>query len=415
MTKRVVDRLQPAAKPVFIWDAELRGFGLRVEPTATKTFLLRYRLRNAGATGPKRFFTIGRYGPLSVEQARDQAKAVLGAVSLGKDPAADLKRSRDEHSFAAVTELFLSEHVRLKRKAGTYEDYASLLRLYALPSLGKRKITEVTRADLSRLHANLHDRPYRANRLLAVIGSLYSFAESRQIVPEQVNPARRIEKYREDRRERFLSSAELERLGQVLREGETVGIPWRLDTAKPLSKHLPRSQNRRTLLPPHVVGAIRLLMFTGARLREVLHLRWEQVDLERGLLLLPDSKTGRKTIVLNSAAHSILAGLPRTGEYVIPGKSPDKPRADLSKPWDAVSTAAGLVGVRLHDLRHTFASIGAGASLGLPIVGKLLGHSQPQTTQRYAHLDADPLRRASQMIGDHLVGALSGSKKVTNV
>ncbi|WP_319932892.1 tyrosine-type recombinase/integrase [Lichenihabitans sp. Uapishka_5] len=411
LTKRIVDQAQAGPKPSFVWDSELRGFGLRIEPTGTKSFMLRYRTRDAGPSGPKRFFTIGRFGPLTVDQAREQAKAVLGAVSLGQDPAADLTRDRAEQTFGSVAELFLAEHVRLKRKAGTHADYESLLRLYALPTLGKRKLTDVTRGDLSRLHASLNDRPYRANRLLAVIGSLYSFAEKRDLVPEHYNPARRIEKFREDQRERYLSRDELERLGAALQLGETQGLPWQLDPKKPASKHLPKAENRITILSQPVAAAIRLLMFTGARLREILELRWEYVDLERGLLLLPDSKTGRKTIVLNSTARAILAGLPQQGPFVVSGKSLDQPRADLNKPWEAVRMHAGLSGVRLHDLRHTFASIGAGASLGLPIVGKLLGHNHPQTTARYAHLDADPLRQAAELIGGKLAEAIGGAHR----
>jgi integrase len=152
---------------------------------------------------------------------------------------------------------------------------------------------------------------------------------------------------------------------------------------------------RRTVLSPHAVAAIRLLLFTGCRLREILHLRWTEVDFERGLLSLPDSKTGKKSVILNAPALAVLADLPRIGEFVIAGEAPDKPRADLRKPWEAVSRAADLKGVRLHDLRHSFASVGAGGGLGLPIVGKLLGHKNAATTERYAHLDTDPLRRAS--------------------
>ena len=411
LTKRLVDQAVPGPKAAFIWDAELRGFGVRVEPTGTKTFVLRYRVRHLGPTGPKRFFTIGRYGPLTVDQAREEAKKVLGAVSLGRDPAAELAQDKADHTFAAMVELFLTEHVRKKRKPATSADYESLLRSHAIPVLGTRKLKDVGRVEVAKLHGSLSEKPYQANRLLAVISSLYSFAEKRELVPEHFNPARRIEKFKEDRRERFLSTVELERLGAALDEGETTGLPWIVNTTRPVSKHSTKPKNQFTLLSREAVGALRLLIFTGARLREILHLKWEYVDLERGLLLLPDSKTGRKTVVLNGAARAVLVALPKTSPFVIPGKTPDKPRTDLKKPWELVCARAGLVGVRLHDLRHTFASIGAGASLGLPIVGKLLGHSQPQTTARYAHLDADPLRRASNMIGDQLATAMRGSAK----
>ena len=157
-------------------------------------------------------------------------------------------------------------------------------------------------------------------------------------------------------------------------------------------------------------------MLTGARLREVLHLKWSYVDLERGLLLLPDSKTGKKAITLNSASAAILGELKakaeeKYGEYVFYGAVPEIPRSDLKKPWAAVTDSAGLAGLRIHDLRHSFASVGAGAGLGLPIVGKLLGHTQASTTQRYAHLDVDPLRRAADAIGTAIMTALDSKSR----
>src|SRR5262249_55622294 len=157
---------------------------------------------------------------------------------------------------------------------------------------------------------------------------------------------------------------------------------------KRTAKHAPKEADRRTKVGPHAAAAVRLLILTGARLRE-----WEHVDLERGLLFLADSKTGKKAIVLNAPALDILANLPRVGTYVIAGQAAgtndEKPRSDLNRPWRAIVKRARLSGLRIHDLRHTHASVGAGLGLGLPIIGKLLGHTQPSTTARYAHLDAD--------------------------
>jgi integrase len=201
------------------------------------------------------------------------------------------------------------------------------------------------------------------------------------------------------------------RLGDAIREAETTGLPYAVDKAK----HAPKEENRRTVIGPHAAAAMRLLILTGARLREILHLRWEHVDFERGMLLLSDSKTGKKSIVLNAPALDVLANLPRVGAYVIAGNSAgtedEQARSDLKRPWAAVSKRAGLEGVRIHDLRHTHASVGAGAGLGLPIIGKLLGHAQASTTARYAHLDADPLRRASDRIGSHISAAMGDSRQ----
>ena len=237
---------------------------------------------------------------------------------------------------------------------------------------------------------------------------MYAFAGRVGIVAGGVNPARRIETFKEYRRERFLTGEELVRLGAAIREAEAKGIPWDVDEAKPNAKHLPKSKNRFTKIGLSAAAAIRLLLFTGCRLREILHLRWDQVDLERVLLFLADCKTGRKTVILNAPALAVLTSLDRLGSYVVPGADPERPRADLKRPWEAVAKRAELRGVRLHDLRHTYASFGAGGGLGLPIIGKLLGHTQASTTQRYAHLDADPLRRASEVIGGRIAAALEG-------
>jgi integrase len=177
----------------------------------------------------------------------------------------------------------------------------------------------------------------------------------------------------------------------------------------PKAKHAPKAENRRVKLDPFAVAAIRLLILTGARLREILHAKWENVDFERSILFLPDSKTGRKPVYLSAAALDVLSSLPRIAgnPHIIAGAKDGAPRADLKKPWAALRRVAGLEGVRIHDLRHSFASVGAGASLGLPIIGKLLGHTQAATTHRYAHLDADPMRRAAETIGATISAAMN--------
>lgn len=226
--------------------------------------------------------------------------------------------------------------------------------------------------------------------------------------------------------ERFLLPEEVGHLGDALRLAETKGIPWEVDDSQPTAKHIAKG-NRFTKIDPHAAAAIRLLILTGARLREILDARWDYIDWERGLLILPDSKTGKKVIYLSAAALTILQGVPRMSgnPYIIAGHGPrnrkgqdpmpkdrpeGSPRADLKKPWAAVANSAGLQGVRLHDLRHSYASVGAGASLGLPTIGKLLGHTQTATTHRYSHLDAAPLRRAADIIGNQIAAAMEGRK-----
>ena len=197
-----------------------------------------------------------------------------------------------------------------------------------------------------------------------------------------------------------------------MRTAETIGLPWTVDETKAKAKHTPKADKRRTVSDPFAVAALRLLIFTGARLREILHARWESVDIERGIIHLADFKSGRKPIYLSAAALSVLSNLPRVEDnpYLIPGSKDGAPRVDLKRPWAAIVKVSDLDGVRLHDLRHSFASIGAGASMGLPIIGRLLGHSQPQTTAKYSHLQADPLRRAADTIGATILASMDGKQ-----
>jgi integrase len=341
------------------------------------------------------------------------AKKLLATVAHGGDPAADRFKDRVALSIEGLAERYLRDETGLKRKPSTAKLYNHYLRFHVIPRLGLRKAHTITRADVSKLHRDLGARaPVTANRVLATLSGVFTFGQREGLVPSGCNPARGIEQFREQGRERYLSGDELRRLGEALRQAETMGIPWQVDDSKPTAKHAPKAKNRLTKLSFEVTAALRLLLFTGCRLREVLHLEWQHVDLERGLLFLPDSKSGCKAIVLNGPALAILTNLPRVGRFVVPGDNLDKPRSDLKRPWAAVARQAGLEGLRLHDLRHSFASVGAGVSLGLPIIGKLLGHTQASTTQRYAHLDADPLRRASDVIGQRIAAALGEAEQL---
>lgn len=408
LTKRVVDAATPHTSRYTIFDTDVRGFGLRVFPSGEKSWIYEYRSGEGGRRAAKKRVTMGSVKRMTASQARALAERLRARVNAGEDPQAQKAKQRDALTVDELADLFLADHIGAKRKAGTKISYDGVIRAWVIPSLGAKKAKDVKRADIARLHLEMKNRPSQANRTVAIIGSMFSFAHRRGLVETDHNPARGIDKFPEKGRERFLSSEELERLGAAIREAETVGIPWRIDSTKK-TKHL-RKENRETVLGEHAAAAIRLLIFTGARLREILHLEWEHVDLERGLLLLPDSKTGKKTIVLNAPALTILSGLTRIGRYVIAsdsaGEKDEKPRADLKRPWAALTRHAGLDGLRIHDLRHNFAASGAGGGMGLPIIGKLLGHSQPQTTARYAHLDADPLRCASNAIGATLAAAL---------
>jgi integrase len=390
-----------------VWDDKLKGFGVIVYPTGLKTYVTQYR-----KDGRSHRVVIGKHGRLTPDEARKEAKALLGDVEKGANPAFERRAKREAPTLDKVAEGFLA-YAFAKKKIGTARGYDNALRLHILPQLGTKRLTKITHADVESLHASMSQRRPQANRTLAVLSAVWSWAARHRHVDAASNPTKGVEKYRESARERYLTKNELLRLSDALTAAETTGLPYSVDESNPKAKHAPKPENRRRKFDRHSVAAIRLLTLTGARLREILDAKWEHVDLERGMIFLPDSKTGRKPIYLSAAAAAILSALPRIdgNPYVIPGEKTGQPRADLKRPWDAICEAAGLDGVRLHDLRHSFASVGAGASLGLPIIGKLLGHSQPSTTQRYAHLDADPMRRAVETIGSTIAAAMAGKRQ----
>jgi integrase len=383
ITKRAVDAAKARKADSYLWDAELPGFGLKVTPTGRKVYLVQYRL--GGRKGRTRRVTIGQHGQITPTFARDEAKRLLGAIATGRDPAAERDRAKDDKSLAVVLEQFFAEHVKPKLKAGTAGEYQRTARLHVLTRLGRRPISELKRQDIAELHHDLRDRPYQANRTLALLSKFFGWTEKHGLRPDGSNPCRHVEKYREGRRERFLSQAELGRLGDALRDAE-----------------------REKSCSPWVIAAIRLLALTGARRNEILTLRWEYVSEEHRSLLLPDSKTGRKAIPLNPPALDVLHAIPRleNNPFVIRGERPGMHLVNLEKPWRRIRAAAQLDDVRLHDLRHSFASVAASGGQSLVIIGKMLGHSQPATTARYAHLADDPVKAASDAVGRQIASAM---------
>jgi integrase len=339
ITKRTVDALQATGREFTAWDDAVSGFGVRVRPTGAKSYVVVYRA-GAGRGAPVRRYTIAAVGKIAPDRARARAKAILGAVALGHDPASQKTTERGTPTLAELADRFMADHVRAKRKDGTAEFYRDILDRIVKRALGTTKADKLTRSQVGKLHSSLADTPFQANRVLAVVGSMNAFAGRAGIVAEGTRQARGIEKLKESRRERFLTSDELERLGGAIREAETVGIPWAVDETKPTAKHVAKVE-RFTRIAQSAAAALRLLLFTGCRLREIMHLQWEHVDNERGCLFLPDSKSGRKTVILNAPALAVLNGLERIGPYVVPGDDPEQPRHDLKRPWNAVTKRAG--------------------------------------------------------------------------
>ncbi len=390
ITKRAVDALKPGADgaEAVLWDTEVKGFGLRVQRGGSKSYIVHYRT-GSGRRAPLRKLTIGKHGaPWTPEQARSEAKRLLGIVETGADPAADKIARKEAPTLGDLAERFLAEHAEAKRKASTATEYRRLLDRIILPALGKRKVIEITRQDVGKLHHSLRQAPYQANRVLAVLSKMFNLAEHWGLRPDGLNPCRHVEKFGERKRERMLSSAELGRLGEAL------------------SAHAGS---------PYTAAAVKLLVFTGARLNEVLSLRWDWIDFDRGEARLPDSKTGAKTLHLPPPALSVLAELPRLdgNPHVIVGHKTGAAMVNLEKPWRAIRATAGLDDVRLHDLRHAFASVAASSGMGLPIIGKMLGHTQAATTHRYAHLASDPVKAAAAAVAGKIAAAMgSGSRDV---
>ena len=385
ITKRAVDAAKPRSVDSYLWDKELHGFGLKVTPAGSKVYLVQYQL--GGRKGRTRRVTIGRHGELTPTAARAEAKRLLGEIAAGRDPADERDKVKGGKSLAVVLEQFMAEHVRPKLKARTATEYQRTARLHILPRLGRRPLGELKRQDIAKLHHELASTPYQANRTLALLSKFFGWAEKHGLRPDGSNPCRHVEKYREGRRERFLSQAELSRLGDALREAE-----------------------QDKTCSPWVIAAIRLLTLTGARRNEILTLQWEHVSEEHGCLMLPNSKTGRKAVRLSPPSLAVLHDIPRLegNPYVICGEKAGRHLVNIEQPWRRIRKAAQLDDVRLHDLRHSFASVAASGGQSLVVIGKMLGHSQPATTARYAHLADDPVRAASDAVGARIAAAMEG-------
>ena len=374
-TKRAVDALKAGSADTVYWDGELTGFGVRVRKSGRKNYVVQTRV-----AGKLRWFTIGQHGPITLEQARAAALEILALAKKGIDPRdGDAKRAA-EPVMADLGKRFLEDYVPVHCKPSTAEEYRRSVTLFIDPAIGEMRISEVQRKDIAELHHGLRDKPYQANRTLGVLSKMFSLAEVWGWRPDGSNPCRHVKRYKERKRERFLSPEETERLGEVLREAEAE--------------------------MPSAVAAIRLLLLTGCRLSEIQFLRWEYVKGD--CIELPDAKTGGRIVPLGPEARAVLSALPRQDDnpWVIGGKLPGSHLTDLQRPWRRIRERAGLEDVRIHDLRHSFASRALALGESLTMIGKLLGHTQVQTTARYAHLARDSIQTAAARITGSIGGNL---------
>lgn len=386
MAERITDQIVrnlalPSKGNRVTYDVEIKGFGVRATAAGARAFILNYR-----AEGRERRYTIGAYPDWSVAAARVEAKRLKQAIDRGGDPMGELHASRAAPTMASFAQEYLEQHAVKKRSA---PDDRAMLKKHILPEFGRMKVAAVGRSDLRRLHRKITDAgtPYRANRVLALLSRMFSLAvHEYELRPD--NPVIGIERNPEERRERYLTLGEIERLLQTLDHVEN----------------------------QHAANAVRLLLLTGARQGELLNATWDQFDLNAGLWVKPSSHTKQKKphrVPLSDEAIGVLcdqADRAPQGRYVFPGKTPFRALTTLKSFWNRVRREAKLEDVRLHDLRHTYASLLASHGLSLPVIGALLGHTQAATTDRYAHLLDEPLRAATSQVARLVSASTQGNR-----
>lgn len=377
LSKPLIAALNPTDQDVVVWDSSLPGFGVRAKASGVKTFVIQYRNRS----GRSRRLSLGNLGKVTLDQARKEAVKLMGQVAAGGDPAEERGMRLRSETVSQLADVYMKEHCAGRCKPRTIEAHTWLLEKLIKPRLGRRKLLELRPVDIAKLRTDLQSTPYNANRAVGLLRAMPDCAERWEMIPRGSNPAAVIKPYPERKRERFLSADELKSLMDALDAAEAEETIDRYETA-----------------------AIRLLIFTGCRLSEITTLEWESVDLASARITLERHKTdqyGAKIIPLNAPALKVLTDLPRVADnpYVIVGQKTGQYLINLQKPWRRVRKAAGLDDVRIHDLRHSFASFAIGAGVPLALIGGLLGHRSVQTTARYAHLANDPLKQATNVIG----------------
>ncbi len=402
ITKRSVDAAKPAAKRYYLWDTDLTGFGLMVTPAGKKSYVLQYRRPGVGRRGNARRITLGAHGALTPDQARKLAADELLAVKSGADPAV-ARRGSDGASVADLVERFLTEFLPNKKKPPrqtTIKDYRYHLESKVIPALGSMPVKAVTMKDIERLHASMRSTPYAANRVLAVLRHAFDQAEAWGWRPQYSNPARHIERYREERRggrkEVMLSAEQMKDLLEAIDVEEAEGAD------------------------PGACAALRLAFWTGWRISEVLRLEWKNVDLDRGAARLLLTKTAdEEHRQLASEALAVLRGLePVAGcPYVFPGRDLRGHLTTVKGPWLRIRKRAslddleGLGALRLHDLRHNVVSWDVSRGVPLEIAGKNVGHRSRQATEVYAHFAPDALRRAAEERAEAMRSAVENVSK----
>ena len=385
LTKSMVDKLAPGAEDCVIWDSPLPGFGIRVKPSGVKSYIVQYRNRKTGASRRK---TIGQHGPLlTFHKAKERARIILADALKGNDPVADDRAIREAPTIRHLAADYLEQHAAPKKRPRSVANDRSMINRIILPKLGGKKVATVQSRDIHLLHVSMKSTPYQANRVLALLSKMLTLATKWGW--RSNNPVKGIEQFQEKRRERWLSDDELTRLLAVLAD----------------------HQNQRA------ANAVRFQLLTGARPGQALRARWSDIDLERGVWTKPSHHTKQKRtehIPLSGPALALLANMrdkaTPSEENLFPGNAAGRSLQDIKKFWKAVTAEAVIREYRLHDNRHTHASHLVSSGLSLEIVGRLLGHTNPTTTKRYAHIADTPLRAATERFGAKLDALHKGHK-----
>ena len=372
LTKRAVDALSVESGDTVVWDRDMPGFGIRVYASGRKVWCVQAR---GPASGPKRF-ALGRFGEMAPDEARRKAAAVIDRIKRGFDP--EPAQPASEPTVAALAERYMEAHVRVNCRPGTVEAFEGLMRLHIVPELGDLRLSEVDRPQVLALHHKLRDKPYQANQAVTVLARMFRLAEAWGMTPPRRNPCRSVRRYRENRRERFLTPGEYRKLGGVLDQAEADGSVF-----------------------PSAIPAIRLLLLTGCRRNEIVTLRWDDVDRTARELHIRDGKTGHRRVPLTPAVEAVLERIRRIegNPWVITGQKAGGHLTNLDAAWLRLRERAGLHGVRIHDCRHSYASRALALGEGLPMIGRLLGHRKITTTARYAHLARDSEKASAAKVG----------------
>lgn len=415
----------PAAGRRYVAVGGVTGLQLMLTAAGARTWVLQYRRPGEGRAGAPVRYTIGDGRALTLADARREAERLRGAIARGEDPATarreTLRHDREVPRMRDQVDDWLKEHVAAKKKPQTIRQYRRLWESHARPALGLTRVPEVTFSQVDALHRKLKATPTTANRLVAMLGSFFSWCEDHGIIPRQSNPARGVERFPEEERERYLTPEEIQRFGESLRLAETSGLPpaERLKEKGKKTKHRPKSADRPVKADPFAAGVLRFALLSGWRISEVCALRWDAIDTAKAVATLGDTKTGRAVRPIGAAALLLLDELPRVdgSPYVFPssrrgfGKREAKVQADrpLGVPrrlWEAVRAHAKLEGVRIHDLRHSFGATAADAGHSLILIASLLGHTQTRTSERYAKARRDVRQEAADEVAKELATLL---------